>query len=181
VALSGVKRLEIETGQGSVLQIERSYVDPRIADQHATDFATFRPVVEAGAILPAGLALATAAQEGQKIFAFGRPLHEHQPVVGNEGSVSAPPPSSDGMGKRSLTHTAKVNHGMSGGPIVDERGDVIGIVAGGDSDPGIGYVTNDVYVDEFRTLVEHGQVFEEIQVSMKIIDLMADARKLTGA
>ena len=93
-------------------------------------YATLLDVESDLAVLPlpgegfAVLGLADdAARTGDDVWAFGAPL-------GLEGTVSRGIVSArrDGDGKSFLQITAPISQGSSGGPVVNDRGDIVGVV-----------------------------------------------------
>lgn len=74
-----------------------------------------------------GLDLSAAApKHGQAVFVIGYPLKE-TPVI-TEGIVASPKALINGQSK--LLMTATVAPGMSGGPVLNHNGQVVGVVSG---------------------------------------------------
>jgi hypothetical protein len=87
------------------------------------DVAVIKMVGEIPAIKPLPLATATLPR-GTEVVAFGFPLGQED-VKLTQGPVSAPPSEKEHFYVLDL----RVNPGNSGGPLVDMRGEVVGIVS----------------------------------------------------
>jgi S1-C subfamily serine protease len=115
----GRKRLAARTAEGDTLDAAV------IGDDPATDLALVRL---AARDLPVA-ALGGVARVGQLAIAVGNPFGLHSTV--STGVVSALGRSLRGPGGRliedMIQHTAPLNPGNSGGPLVDSRGAVLGI------------------------------------------------------
>ena len=108
--------------------IDGDSVEARVvAEDASTDLAVLR--AHASGLPAAGLAAAVRARVGQLVVAIGNPF-------GFEATVSAGVLSAHGRTLRAgdgrliegiLQHTAPLNPGNSGGPLVDARGRVVGI------------------------------------------------------
>jgi S1-C subfamily serine protease len=119
--VQGAARVEISLIDGDSVEARV------IAEDASTDLAVLR--ADASALPAAGLAAATQPRVGQLVVAIGNPL-------GFEATVSAGVLSAHGRALRAgdgrliegiLQHTAPLNPGNSGGPLVDARGRVVGI------------------------------------------------------
>jgi S1-C subfamily serine protease len=115
----GRKRLAAQTAEGDTLDAAV------VGDDPATDLAL---VKLAAKDLPAA-ALGSSPRVGQLVIAVGNPFGLHSTV--STGVVSALGRSLRGPGGRliedMIQHTAPLNPGNSGGPLVDSRGHVVGI------------------------------------------------------
>ncbi len=103
-------------------------VPGRVAgDDPATDLAVVR--ADAGGLAFAELLGEGAVRPGQVAIAIGNPLGFHSTVsTGVVSAVGRAFPGRDGrMIEDVLQHTAPLNPGNSGGPLVDSRGRVVGI------------------------------------------------------
>lgn len=101
-----------------------------VTGEPTRDIAVLEADRSAGAIVPAVLANSRTAEIGDPIFAVGNPL-------GLTGSLSAGvisgldrdiPADGDVLLSDLIQFDAAVNQGSSGGPLLDQRGHVIGIV-----------------------------------------------------
>lgn len=126
------------------LEAELIGSDPR------TDLAVLRIAARGLRQLP--LAEARRTQVGDYVVAIGNPFRVGQTVT--SGIVSAIRTSSDGR-YRYVQTDAPINPGNSGGPLINMRGEVIGvnsaIITPGDGNVGIGLA---VPADVTRTVVE---------------------------
>ena len=119
--VAGRTRLVAETAEGDRVDAQVVGVDP------ATDLAVVRlasrdlPFAEVGDSL--------ALRVGQLVIAMGSPLGLHSTV--STGVVSALGRSMRGQDGRLIEsviqHTAPINPGNSGGPLVNSRGQVVGV------------------------------------------------------
>jgi S1-C subfamily serine protease len=118
--VQGAARVEITLIDGDSVEARV------IAEDASTDLAVLRADASA---LPAAALAATQPRVGQLVVAIGNPL-------GFEATVSAGVLSAHGRTLRAgdgrliegiLQHTAPLNPGNSGGPLVDARGRVVGI------------------------------------------------------
>ncbi len=97
------------------------------------DIAVLTPTVLPGLVLPATIGNSSAMRVGDEVFAVGHPL-------GLVGSLSAgvvsgldresTPPGREEALRGLIQFDAAVNPGSSGGPLLDRRGQVVGIVTG---------------------------------------------------
>jgi S1-C subfamily serine protease len=119
--IQGARRIEVRTAEGTCFSARPVGSDP------ATDLAVLR--ADAKGMPHAQFGDSTALAVGQLAIAIGNPL-------GFSSTVSTGVLSALGRGLRSrdgrlieniIQHTAPLNPGNSGGPLVDSRGRVIGI------------------------------------------------------
>ena len=119
--IHGRERLSATTQDGDTLDAEV------IGDDSATDTALIR--VAARDLPYAELGDSESLLVGQLVIAMGNPLGFQSTV--STGVVSALGRSMRGVGGRLIAdiiqHTAPLNPGNSGGPLVDSRGQVVGI------------------------------------------------------
>jgi S1-C subfamily serine protease len=117
----GRRRLRTETQDGDLLEAEV------VGDDPATDLALLKlaardlPMVELGD--------SAALQAGQLVIALGHPLGFHSTVsTGVVSALGRAMRSQQGRLIESVVqHTAPLNPGNSGGPLLDSRGRVVGI------------------------------------------------------
>ncbi|MEW6753421.1 MAG: trypsin-like peptidase domain-containing protein [Candidatus Latescibacterota bacterium] len=119
--VAGAERLEAQFTDGTRLAAEVVGADP------ATDLALIR--VGASGLPHAELGTSAALRPGQLVIAMGNPLGFQSTV--STGVVSAVGRALRGVGGRLIEnvvqHTAPLNPGNSGGPLLDSRGRVVGI------------------------------------------------------
>ena len=97
------------------------------------DIAVLTPYTPPGLVVPGPIGNADAIRVGDEVFAVGHPL-------GLTGSISAGvvsglerefmPPEGEQPMRGLIQFDAAVNPGNSGGPLLDRRGQVVGIVTG---------------------------------------------------
>jgi S1-C subfamily serine protease len=119
--VAGAKEIAVTLPDG------RSLSGRVVGDDPATDLALVR--AEAGGLPFAALRGEGAVRPGQLGIAIGNPLGFHSTVsTGVVSAVGRAFPGRDGrMIEDVVQHTAPLNPGNSGGPLVDSRGRVIGI------------------------------------------------------
>ena len=117
----GARRISV------TLQDGRSVAGRVVGDDPATDLALVR--AETGGLPFAELRGEGAVRPGQLGIAIGNPLGFHSTVsTGVVSAVGRTFPGQDGrLIEDVIQHTAPLNPGNSGGPLVDSRGRVIGI------------------------------------------------------
>ena len=119
--VAGRRRLVAETREGDRLPATV------VGDDPSTDTALLR--VRASDLPHAEFGDSSALRVGQLVVAMGSPLGFHSTV--STGIVSALGRSMRGQDGRMIEeviqHTAPINPGNSGGPLVDSRGQLIGI------------------------------------------------------
>jgi S1-C subfamily serine protease len=117
VGAAKVVKIKWADGSESVGQVIRS--DPR------RDVALVK--ADAGSRAALGLRH-TAAQQGETVYAIGSPLGDRFQNTMSKGIVSA---LRNQQGLAYIQSDVMVNHGSSGGPLLDETGRVIGLTASG--------------------------------------------------
>jgi S1-C subfamily serine protease len=117
----GAKRLSVTLEDGTNFDAALIGTDP------ATDLALIRA---GGSALPyASMGDSSALRVGQLVIAIGNPFGFHSTVsTGVVSALGRALRSSDGrLIENIIQHTAPLNPGNSGGPLVDSRGRIVGI------------------------------------------------------
>jgi S1-C subfamily serine protease len=164
----GRRRLRTETQDGDLLEAEV------VGDDPATDLALLKlaardlPTVELGD--------SAALQAGQLVIALGHPLGFHSTVsTGVVSALGRAMRSQQGRLIESVVqHTAPLNPGNSGGPLLDSRGRVVGInTAIIALAQGIGFaVPANTAQWVVRELVAHGRVRRlSLGITAAVVDL----------
>lgn len=119
--VQGAGRIEIRTADGTALPARLAGADP------ATDLAVLR--AETGGLPYASFGDSGTLAVGQLAIAIGNPLGFNSTVsTGVLSALGRALRSRDGrLIENIIQHTAPLNPGNSGGPLVDSRGRVIGI------------------------------------------------------
>lgn len=119
----------VGTGDGSVrLQLadSRSVTGRVLRVDRETDVALIQ--MDAGDYAPAPIGSSQSLKVGDAVFAIGTPLNERFSRTVTKGVVSAF--RTDG-GRRLLQSDVSVHPGSSGGPLLDDRGRVVGLAMAG--------------------------------------------------
>ena len=122
-------RVGFATGSG----LDKSYKAMVLGIDRSTDVAVLQPEnVPVQALDPLPLGTAKNAQVGDPVVAIGNPLGEERTIT--SGIISAVNRTIDSLDPHrpingALQTDAAINHGNSGGPLIDASGKVIGITS----------------------------------------------------
>ncbi len=118
-----------------------------VGSDPATDLAVLRVTLPAQALAPLGLADSNQVEVGEPVVAIGNPFGLERTVTA--GIVSALQRNVTSPSGSTIDHViqtdAPINHGNSGGPLIDGQGRVIGVNSqietggAGDGNVGIGF------------------------------------------
>ena len=125
--VDGSTMIELIFADGTRSPAAVSNADP------ARDIAVLTPAALPQVVLPATLGNSGALRVGDEVFAVGNPLglvgSLSAGVVSGLNRESTPPGRQEAL-EGLIQFDAAVNPGSSGGPILDRRGQVVGIVTG---------------------------------------------------
>jgi putative serine protease PepD len=138
-----------------------------VGSDPSTDLAVLKVNVQASALKALPLGNSDAVRVGDQVIAIGNPFGLDRSVTA--GIVSAVQRRIEAPNNLSIAHViqtdAALNHGNSGGPLLDAQGDVIGVNAQietggvGDGNVGIGFaIPINTVKDVVGQLIRHGKV-----------------------
>ncbi len=138
-----------------------------VGSDPATDLAVLKVDLSAQALAPLALADSDAVEVGDPVVAIGNPFGLERTVTA--GIVSALQRAVTSPSGSTIDHViqtdAPINHGNSGGPLIDSHGRVIGVNSqietggSGDGNVGIGFaVPSNTVKTVVAQLLEHGKV-----------------------
>ena len=158
--VAGAKTLRVGFSGGSTYPAKVVGADP------STDLAVVRVQAPATALHPIAFDDSAKAQVGDQVYAIGNPF-------GLDRTMTAGIISATGRDLRALNDLtianaiqtdAPINHGNSGGPLLDVHGRVIGVnsqIEGGtvDANVGVGFaISSDTAQSVARQLIAHGSI-----------------------
>ena len=125
--IEGASEVQVAFADGSESPAIVAGIDPE------RDIAVLTPTSLPGLIVPATLGSAAGLRVGDEVFAVGNPLglvgSLSAGVVSGLNRESTPPGREEAL-EGLIQFDAAVNPGSSGGPLLDRRGQVVGIVTG---------------------------------------------------
>jgi S1-C subfamily serine protease len=138
-----------------------------VGSDPSTDIAVLKVNVQASALKALPLGNSDAVRVGDQVIAIGNPFGLDRSVTA--GIVSAVQRRIEAPNNLSIAHViqtdAALNHGNSGGPLLDAQGDVIGVNAQietggvGDGNVGIGFaIPINTVKDVVAQLIKHRKV-----------------------
>ena len=170
--VAGASSISVSFWNGVELDAELVGTDP------STDLAVIRVDAPAGLLSPLGIADSSAVDVGDPVLAMGSPFGLEGTIT--SGIVSALHREMTAPNNFTITDTiqtdAAINHGNSGGPLLDNRGRVIGVNAqiesesGGSDGVGFAIPSNTVH-SIARQLISTGEVRHAyLGVQMALVD-----------
>ena len=170
--VAGASSISVSFWNGVELDAELVGTDP------STDLAVIRVAAPAGLLSPLRLADSSAVDVGDPVLAMGSPFGLEGTITA--GIVSALHREMTAPNNFTITDTiqtdAAINHGNSGGPLLDRRGRVIGVNAqieseSGGSD-GVGFaIPSNTVRSIARQLISTGEVLHAyLGVEMRPVD-----------
>ena len=157
--ISGAESLEVTLSDGSTEPAEVVGVDP------SNDVAVVRVAVSAEKLVPLALGDSSGLRVGQKVLALGNPFGLQRTLTtGIVSSLDRSIRAKNGRIIKGIIQTdAAINPGNSGGPLLNSRGEVIGvntaILSSVGQSAGIGFaVPINAIKRILKPLIEHGRV-----------------------
>ena len=116
----------------------KTYAATVVGTDPSTDLAVIDVDAPASALKPLELADSSAVEVGDGVIAIGSPFGLDQTVTTGHRQRAAPPDHSPNNFSidDAIQTDAAINHGNSGGPLLDMNGDVIGVNSQIESDSG---------------------------------------------
>lgn len=139
-----------------------------------TDVAVLK--IDAAGLSPASFASSSEVSVGDTAIAIGNPLGENYCLTMTDGIVSALDRSVNYQGKtqRLLQTSAAINEGNSGGPLINDRGQVIGItnmkiISAASGVEGIGFaIPTDTVVQVVNAIMKDGAVYGRATIGITV-------------
>ena len=135
--ISGARRIRVGFNG------DKTYPATVVGSDAATDLAVVRVQVPSSALHPLGFDDSASAEAGDAVFAIGNPFALDRTMTA--GIVSATGRDIQAPDGRTIPNAiqtdAAINHGNSGGPLLDARGRVVGVnaqIEGGTVDGNVG-------------------------------------------
>jgi S1-C subfamily serine protease len=142
-----------------------SYPATVVGSDPSTDIAVVRVNAPASALHPLAFDQSAALRGGDPVYAIGNPFGLDRTM--SAGIVSATGRDIQAPNGKTIANAvqtdAAINHGNSGGPLLDDRGRVVGVNAqiesgGTDANVGVGFtIPSDTAQSIGRQLIEHGR------------------------
>lgn len=156
--VNGAKTVKI------TLHDQKSYTAKVVGTDKATDLAVVK--IDAGGLTSAAFGDSSQVRPGQQVLAIGDPLGMDFTVTrGIVSAVNRSRTASDGSDSRGtfIQTDAPINHGNSGGPLVDARGEVIGVntemLSESNGSIGIGFaIPSNLVKSTAAELIKNGKV-----------------------
>ncbi len=157
--VKGVSSIKVAFADGS------TYTATVVADDPSTDLAVLKVDAPASELHPLALGDSSKAQVGDGVVAIGSPFELPETVTSGIVSALDRTISSDNSYSISgaIQTDAAINHGNSGGPLLNMSGQVIGVNSqieseGGGSD-GVGFaISSDTVASVVKQLLTNGKV-----------------------
>ena len=157
--VAGGRHIRVGFSNGS------SYPATVVGSDPSTDIAVVRVNAPASALHPLAFDQSAALRGGDPVYAIGNPFGLDRTM--SAGIVSATGRDIQAPNGKTIANAvqtdAAINHGNSGGPLLDDRGRVVGVNAqiesgGTDANVGVGFtIPSDTAQSIGRQLIEHGR------------------------
>jgi S1-C subfamily serine protease len=157
--VAGASRIRVGFDGGA------SYPATVVGADPSTDVAVVRVKAPASALHPLAFGDSGGSQVGDPIYAIGNPFGlDRTMTAGIVSATGRDIQAPNGLTIANAIQTdAPINHGNSGGPLIDRSGKVVGVnaqIEGGtvDANVGVGFaIPSDTAGSIARQLIEHGQ------------------------
>ena len=178
--VQGAKKIEVSFSNNDSVRATVVGSDP------STDIAVLRVDVAARALTPLRLGDSDTVQVGDSVVAIGNPFGLSRTVTaGIVSALQRPIQAPNGYTIDHVIQTdAALNHGNSGGPLLDASGEVIGVnsqiqsASGSDGNVGIGFAVPINTVKSIASQLIHGGHVERPFLGVTVRPLTASLVKL---
>jgi len=172
--VDGATAITVRFGDGSTAKATLVGTDA------SSDTAVIKVSVPASKLVPLALADSTTVLPGQPVVAIGSPFGYSESITA--GIVSAVDRTIKAPNGYSISNTiqtdAAINHGNSGGPLIDESGNVIGTnvqiavddQAGGSANAGVGFAVPSTTVKAVADELIAGKVVQHSYLGVAVGD-----------
>jgi putative serine protease PepD len=158
--VAGASGIRVGFGGGSTFPAKVVGADP------SSDLAVVRVDASASALHPMAFASSSAVQPGDPVYAIGNPFGlDRTMTAGIVSATGRDIQAPNGLTiPNSIQTDAPINHGNSGGPLLDAAGRVVGVnaqIEGGtvDANVGVGFaIPSDTVRSVARQLIANGKV-----------------------
>jgi S1-C subfamily serine protease len=159
--VAGAKSVQVSFSNNESMKAKIVGVDP------SSDIAVLKVDARSRALTPLALGDSSAVQVGDPVVAIGNPFGLDRSITaGIVSALQRPITAPNGFTIDHVIQTdAALNHGNSGGPLLDARGQVVGVnaqiqtAAGGDGNVGIGFaIPIDTVKSVAAQLIKSGHV-----------------------
>ncbi len=182
--VDGASKITVRFGDGSTAKATL------VGSDASTDTAVVKVDVASSKLIPLALADSATVQPGEGVVAIGSPFGYSESITA--GIVSAVNRTIKAPNGYSISNTiqtdAAINHGNSGGPLIDDTGEVIGTNVqiavddqnGGSANAGVGFAVPSNTVKKVADDLIAGKTVQHAYLGVAIGDSQSGAGAIVG-